>query len=282
VIHTINFGKLSAMLLDFVDSQDGFLFLRMVGAETAVNAIWARLSAREGRGKKWGSEVSIPLAGRSYPQYVAAQKHVTYRTLRTRLSSGMIDLALVHPILTVAEDSERGLYLLTYEQGLPSGFFDRLNKSLSIPLKPEWAPWLWEQGQKPQSFLALESRKVMEDGEYVEKPQLTEATQIPISRLDSLGGVACYAVHCNGRYRDAWLQIIRQQLDLGISLNKVPHGQGDFCYRNTTWAAYPTGDGWALHQGENRVAQAPSLNHLLTEARESLGLFFILQEDSHN
>ena len=55
MIHTIKFGLLSAILLDFVDSNDGFLYLRMVGAETAVNAIWARLSAREHRGKKWGS-----------------------------------------------------------------------------------------------------------------------------------------------------------------------------------------------------------------------------------
>src|SRR5687767_10875072 len=117
------------MLLDFVDHEEDFLYLRMAGAETTVNAIWAYLSAKEGRGKKWGSQVRIPLAGRS-PQYVAAAKHITYRTLRTRLPSGMVDLTLIHPLLTVAEDNPRGFYLLSYEEGRPPGFFERLNQVL--------------------------------------------------------------------------------------------------------------------------------------------------------
>jgi hypothetical protein len=32
---------MSAMLLDFVDDSEGFLFFRMCGPETVVNAIWA-------------------------------------------------------------------------------------------------------------------------------------------------------------------------------------------------------------------------------------------------
>ena len=35
------------------------------------------------------------------------------------LPSGMVDLALIHPLLTVAEDNERGFYLLS--QCTPSG-----------------------------------------------------------------------------------------------------------------------------------------------------------------
>jgi hypothetical protein len=275
VIHTIQFGLLSAILLDFVDSRDGFLYLRIVGPETTVNAIWARLAAKEHRGQKWGSEVTIPVTGRSYPEYVAQQKHVTYRTLRSRLPSGMIDLALVHPLLTVAEDSPQGLYLLTYDHDVPAGFFERLNKSLSIPLQPEWESWLWQSGQQPQSFLILETKKVMEEGQYVEKPHLTEATQIPISRLSSLGTVACYCVRCNGRYRDAWLRIIRQQLGLGIRLRK----EAEDYYRNGSWLACFDKQGWLLQKDGDRVAVAPSLNHLLTEARERLGLHFIPIEE---
>jgi hypothetical protein len=275
MIGTIQFNELSAMLLDFVDSKDGFLYLRMAGAETAVGAIWARLAAREYRGKKWGSAVSIPVAGRSYPEYVAAQKGVTYRTLRSRLPSGMVDLALIHPLLTVAEDNERGFYLLSYEAEMPPGFFDRLNKSLSIPLKPEWGAWLWELGQQPQSFLTIETRKVMDpiSGQYVDKETLTETTQLPIERLRSLGRVRCYWVKCDGRYRAAWLQIIRQQLKLGIRLEQA----GKY-YLNDKWVVLPVTGGWALRYEDGIMVQAPSLNHLLTKARESLGVHFIIKE----
>jgi hypothetical protein len=276
MIGTIKFDELSAMLLDFVDSQDGFLYLRMAGAETTVGAIWARLAAREYRGKKWGSAVSIPVAGRSYPEYVAAQKSVTYRTLRSRLPSGMVDLALVHPLLTVAEDNERGFYLLSYETEMPPGFFDRLNKSLSIPLKPEWGAWLWELGRQSQSFLTIETRKVMEEGQYVDKEALTETTKLPVERLRSLGEVNCYLVKCDGRYRAAWLQLIRQQLKLGIRLK-----QAGKRYLNDSWVALPATEGWALRHEEEIVVQAPSLNHLLTKARESLGVHFIVEEAGH-
>ena len=278
MIGTIQFNELSAMLLDFVDSGDGFLYLRMVGAETAVGAIWARLSARESRGKKWGSAVSIPVAGRSYPEYVAGQKHINYRTLRSRLPSGMVDLALIHPVLTVAEDNEWGFYLLSYEAGMPPGFFDRLNKSLSIPLKPAWAEWLWELGQQSQAFLTTETRKVREDGEYVDQEVLTETTQLPIQRLQSLGQIQAYSIRCEGRYRETWLQIIRQQLKLGIRLQKASaNGVGDG-YRNGIWSINTTSENWVLQQGDEVVLQAPSLNHLLTTARETLGVHFVIEE----
>lgn len=284
MLHTITFGALSAILLDFVDHGDGFLYLRMAGAEPTVNAIWAKLSAKEGRGKKWNSPVQIPLPGQSYPKGVAAQKGTTYRTLRTRLPSGLIDLALLHPILTVAEDSERGFYLLTYEDGVPSGFFERLNRTLSIPLDPAWADWLWDQGQHPQSRFTLRTQTIYENGQPVEQEQLLETTDTPITRLDSLGHVDCYRVRCNEGYTQAWLQIIRDQLGLGIRLKAAPHPAGrEPSYQNGPWCiqtfAAPEGSGWQLTYEGERLAQAPSLNHLVTQAREHLGLHFIIEQE---
>ena len=113
----------------------------------------------------------------------------------------------------------------------------------------------------------------MEDGQYVDKETLTETTQLPIERLRSLGRVRCYWVKCDCRYRAAWLQIIRQQLKLGIRLKQV--GQR---YVNDQWVASPVTDGWALRHDEEIVVQAPSLNHLLTKARESLGVHFTVEE----
>jgi hypothetical protein len=275
MIRTIVFNELTAICLDFVDHGDGFFYLRLVGAETTVNAIWARLVGREGRGKKWTSSVQIPLPGRSHPDYVAAAKGVSYRTLRSRLRSGMVDLALIHPRLTVAEDTPQGFYLLTYEPGVPDSFFSRLNKSLSIPLQPEWAAWLWEAGQQSQSQLTLVSREVWEGGQPVEKTELTETTETPITCLNSLGTVACYRVQCAGRYKAAWLQLIRRQLQLGIRLR--PAGQQR--YVADAWRIERQGEQWLLYQRGERQIAAPSLNFPLVEARETLGLHFIVTEE---
>lgn len=275
MIQTIQFNQLAAMCLDFVDHSDGFFYLRLVGAETTVNAIWARLSAREGRGQKWSSAVSIPLAGRSYPDYVAAAKGVTYRTLRRQLPSGMVDLAMIHPRLTVAEDTPHGFYLLTYDTGVPDGFFTRLNRSLSIPLQPDWAAWLWELGQQAHSRLTLAPRPEPEGGQAVEQRDLTETTETPISRLSSRGRVACYRVQCAGRYKAAWLQLIRAQLALGIRLR--PDGRQRYVAGD--WQLEGQGEQWLLYQGGERLLAAPSRNYLLVEARETLGLNFIITEE---
>lgn len=275
MIHTIKFNELSAMCFDFVDHGDGFLYLRLVGAETEVNAIWAKLMGREGRGQKWSSAVQIPIPERSYPDYVAAAKGVTYRTLRSRLPSGMVDLALIHPRLTVAEDTPQGFYLLTYETGVPDSFFARLNKSLSIPLQPNWAPWLWERGQQSHSRLTRVSREVREGNQFVEKTELTETTEVPITRLNNLGTVACYRVQCAGRYRAAWLQLIREQLALGIRLK--PDGKQRYVAGD--WLIHSQAEQWLLFQNEERLLASSSLNFLLVEAQENLGLHFIVTEE---
>lgn len=282
-MYEITFGELSAILMDFIDSGDGLLYLRVVGAEATVNAIWARLVSKEARGKKWGSEVRITIPGRNHPQYVAAVKSITYRTLRTRLPSGMVDLALINPMLTVAQDSESGFYLLTYEtDGMPSGFFDRLNNCLSLPLNPEWANWLWEQGQQSQSRMTLVKKTEYQDGQPVEAQRLTETTDIPIGSLDGLGQVACYAVHTDGRYRDAWLQIIRDQLQLEIVLQRQAINEVAYRSNDGIWTTAQTGaygqDEWQLVQGDEVVLEAPTLTFLLTQAREELGLYFRTQE----
>ena len=282
MLHQITFGLLSARVLDFVDHRDGFLYLRMVGPEVTVNAIWATLSAREGRGKKWTSQVEIAMPGNTYPERVAAQKGVTYRTLRARLPNGLLDVALIHPLLTVAEDTERGFYLLTYDEDVPAGFFARLNHTLSIPLKPDWATWLWQQGQQPQSWLAFQTRPGYEDSQPEDQKQVVELTRTPITCLDSLGEVSCYQVRCAEDYRAAWLQIIRTQLQLGTILQAAPHPLGGERYADGRWTIEPVSQtdetGWQLTDENEIVSQAPSLNHLLVEARESLGVHFIIEK----
>ena len=263
MLKTIEFDGLSAMLLGFIDEQDGFLYLRMTGQETAIGAIWSRLSGRKDRGSKWGSPVKIP----SYSNYdfsVASYKNVNYRTIRTSLPCGMIDLAMIHPAITIAEDSPASFHLLSHDEGIPAGFFDRLNKCLSIPIKLEWTDWLWEQGKKEQNVPVL--------SKYSDEIQ--ETPVYPIYELDSQGAVRGYRITTAGNYKAAWLQIIRAQLDTGIRLDKSGNS-----YRNGKFAIHQSNDEWILLKEGDLVVKANDLKHLLFSSNQA-GYPLIIEENN--
>lgn len=274
MFYEIHFEKLSALLVDFVDQPDGFFYLRMAGAEPTVNAIWAYLSAKDSRRQKWSSKVQVP--GKPYPRRVAAEKSVTYRTLRARLPSGMVDVAMIHPRLTVAEDNEQGFFLLTYETGVPTGFFARLNKCLAIPIRADWTDWLWTHGQQLQARWTVQTETRYEGGQPIESEALVETSERPITRLDSLGEVACYRVACAGEAKAAWLQIIRHNLGLSIRLHQVAADT----YRSPdgTWTVQQDHDGWKIHRTDAVVVTGPSLNFVLAAADAELGVHLVIQE----
>jgi hypothetical protein len=199
---------------------------------------------------------------------------------------------MIHPDLTVTENKD-GFYILTYEDGVPAGFFNRLNAVLSIPLKPEWAPWLWKESQRAQTWLAIEPRTIYENHKPVETNELTEITCTPISRLPThTGSVMCYQIRTEGRYKTAWLKIIREHLNLGIRLRSPEESAlsvagDDYFYTGDKWTVYTIpaayaeeGKGrWTLQRGDQVVlSQAPSLNWLLSQARDDLGIRLIIDE----
>lgn len=276
--HTITYGGLTALLVDFVDHHDGLLFLRMVGEEPTINAIWARLSARDYRGKKYNSGVTIPRPDSHIPQYVGLQKRTHYKMLRTPLASGLIDMVLLHPRGTVGEDDYRGFYLLTYAQGTPAGFFDRLNRSVSIPLQPDWAEWLWQMGQQSQSFTTIVTKPVREGTKEVEKTFYEAVSVATITPLDSIGTVQAYKVRCDEQYREAWLQIIRQQLNLSIPLSSPSTVATGKQYLNEQWCVHQDGERWQLWDQDDVRLTADSLDHLLVDARVALGLPLVIDQ----
>ncbi len=275
MIHMIEFGKLKAMLLDFVDSDsDGCYFLRMVGDEPTVNAIWARLSSRDARGKAWSSGVKILVPGRHYPEHVALMKGVTYKTVRTRLPSGMIDLALIHPRLTVAEDNEYGFFVLSYTDSVPTGFFERLNRTLAIPLQDTWTPWLWELGQQSLQRWFFETKMIRNGNELQEQVQLIEKAFLPITEIKGLGNVRCFSVRTYGGYQDTWLEIVRTQLALGIPLISTTQG-----YEADQWRILLEDDTHCLYQDDEMLVQAPNLTYALAWAKKELGLNFLVDHE---
>ncbi len=197
--------------LDFVNGGKGLLYLRYVGPETLVNAAWAFLVSDKARENSWSSKVEIESPER---KGCALSKGVRYKSIKAQLPSQYLDMCLIHPNLTVAQDSsDEGFYLLTYEDGIPSGFYERLNRTLAIPLKPEWINWLWTDGQEQQSFVWRAIRSVWEDGGYVKKEFDEDDSATPIVLMSSLGSVKCYQVHTATKYKHAWHAAIKNRLN---------------------------------------------------------------------
>ncbi len=266
MLKTLQFDTLTAILLGLVDAGDGFLYLRMAGTEQVVNAIWSRLSSTKDRGKKYNSPVKLPTPGQPWGGGIAAEKHVRYRTIVTGLPCGMADLTMIHPSLTVAEDKPTGFYALVHgDEAPPANFFDRLNKTLSIPLKPKWAAWLWEMGQQERPLNILDK-----NGDL--KRRLIR----PVWAYESEGNVRCLKIETGGDYQTAWLQIIREKLGAGIKMAKTSRTS----YRNGHWSIHLSGDDWLLLEGDQFLNRAAGLDKLLVMARDERGLHIELGDEN--
>ena len=161
----------------------GLIYLEMAGAEAEIRAIWAKLVSANM--KKKGYIPTVTINGSA----VRMEKYTKYAALRSVLPDGQHVIALLHPRATVIEPG--GSFYVVDEkghEGPPSAFFPRLAQALSVPIKEEWASWLWEKGQ--------------EWGEY-DYQKLVKA-------LNSDGHVVGYSV--NAANADAWLGVIREQL----------------------------------------------------------------------
>lgn len=209
-------NQLDLIALDFVNGDKGLLYLRYVGPETLVNAAWAYLVSKDTRENSWSSKVEIECPER---KGCTLSKGVRYKTLKTQLPSQYLDMCLIHPNLTVAQDTpDEGFYLLTYDDGIPRGFYERLNRTLDIPLKPEWTDWLWTDGQEQQSFSWQVIRSVYEDRAYIKKEVEEDDSATPIILHKSLGSVKCFEVRTSQRYKHAWHAAIKNRLNGVTSL----------------------------------------------------------------
>lgn len=175
---TIERRGFQSIILSYVADgwSTGTVFLRFLGPENAVSAIWARLSSSEMR--KSGT-CGVEIDGSD----VRFEKHVRYVTIPpARLPCGFRDIAMLHPRAT-AKPGEGTFYVLAQQdvEGPPAEFFPRLNARVHLPMLKEWTPWLWERG------LA---------GVWREEP---------ITRLDGTGDVVAYKVLTEQRL---WYAII--------------------------------------------------------------------------
>jgi len=271
MIELIKFSGFSAILLGLLQpDQDGFLYLRMMGNDVAVEAIRARLANRSYRGSKYKTEVLYvqPEQNRKtaamnyYQNGICAYKSASYRTIRTRLDNNNIDVAVVHPSLTVAADNRDGFVLISHgEDEPPTGFWPRLNASLPVPIKQEWAATLWRDGQA-----AMDSWYLDDDGE----PRRQHVK--PISLLATRGLLSAWRVHTGPDYEQAWLNIIRRYEGLSELLYRDGSGH---IYRGNRWRVEgERPDRWLLYRPgcDEPLLADTSMRNLLSKASLELGL----------
>jgi hypothetical protein len=127
------------------DVDDTLVYLEMVGAKQSVKANWAALV---GGGKvHWIGRKRIRLDG--------MKKHVK---IQVTLPCGWANHILIHKQASLKEmNPEQPFYLLDDgTQPIPPLFYPMLNKCLALPLLPEWAGYLWENGRRRNLITLLD------------------------------------------------------------------------------------------------------------------------------
>ena len=164
-----------ALAIDDVDET--LVYLEMVGAKQSVKANWAALV---GGGKvHWLGRKRIRLDG--------MKEHVK---IQATLPCGWANRILIHKQASLKEmNPEQPFYLLDDgTQPIPPLFYPMLNKCLALPLLPEWAGYLWENGRvrelitlldegEGQGYAAWRVQQAAEDWQaIVQEGLLTKAT----------------------------------------------------------------------------------------------------------
>ncbi|MCA9942606.1 MAG: hypothetical protein KC449_03960 [Anaerolineales bacterium] len=132
-----------ALAIDDVDET--LVYLEMVGAKQSVKANWAALV---GGGKvHWLGRKRIRLDG--------MKAHVK---IQATLPCGWTNHILIHKQASLKEmNPEQPFYLLDDgTQPIPPLFYPMLNKCLALPLLPEWAGYLWENGRAQELITLLD------------------------------------------------------------------------------------------------------------------------------
>lgn len=137
-----------APALTIDDKDNTLVYLEMLGHKEAVKANWAALM---GGGKThWLDGTRIQLDG--------MKAHVK---MQTSLPCGWADHVLLHKQASLKEmNPEAPFYLLDDgSQAIPPLFYAMLNKALAIPVLPQWALYLWQNGREAKLVELLDDGK---------------------------------------------------------------------------------------------------------------------------
>ncbi len=136
------------------DVDDTLIYLEMIGAKQSVKANWAALVG--GDKVHWLGRKRIRLDG--------MKEHVK---IQATLPCGWANHILIHKQASLKEmNPEQPFYLLDDSKRpalsqskwpIPPLFYPMLNKCLALPLLPEWAGYLWENGRLRRLITLLDA-----------------------------------------------------------------------------------------------------------------------------
>jgi hypothetical protein len=271
VIKQIRSGGVSAIVIGYYAAySDGTKYLRIVGHPVAVNSIFATLSLKDYRGSGYKSPVTI--GDKPDDEKVFLEEKAHYQSIRQNITVNgqeFVDLSIIHPLLTVGEDStDRGFWLVDHQQnGVPTGFFERLNAVLPIPLKPEWANDLWRYGQYDYQYSFLKK-------DYRGHDDLKKESIRPVIDMKAEGMVDIYSIRTDAHAQDVWLTIVRSYI-LGSSLLFRRVDDQTWIDYTGHWRVIKVDDGLILSGFETLTAK--DLDWLILLARVALDIDIVFQ-----
>lgn len=114
------------------------VILSMYGPRVAVRALWAAL-VRQQR-NEWNGGVEVSEVGR-----VTIDLENRPVTTKAPLGGNAWHVVLVDPAATPRWGIDQPHFIHVGEPGSNS-WVRRLSRQTNVPLRPEWAPWLWAKG----------------------------------------------------------------------------------------------------------------------------------------
>ncbi len=160
-LYTITAGGFTATADAFArdPATEGLWFLSLVGAQTALKAIWAALLKQPPDVAHLipGAE-GTALAGSFQRCVIPAHTVGTWTTKLTRLPVCGGWHALVYTTLAeYATEREQFLLLAPHEADAPQLHHRFLDRRSSLPLHHSWASWLWQRGLAQEEIVPLQT-----------------------------------------------------------------------------------------------------------------------------
>ena len=160
-LFTVNAGGFSATADAFARDPDseGLWFLSMVGAQSALKAIWAALLKRppESAHLLAGTD-GLALSGGFHRCEIPGETVGTWTTKIARLPvSGGFHAMVYTRMAELAFEREPFLLLAPGEAEAPALHHRFLDRRSPLPLHRSWAEWLWQRGLATGEISPLQS-----------------------------------------------------------------------------------------------------------------------------
>jgi len=229
VKQTIEYRGNKSFILGFAwEKPNEALAIEIYGPESIASALCHHLVKSEMRAEAFKTETLIKDGS-------GAARHLALSTGRFRfkpklITNGKARWAQMILFADKLRPSNNDDFYFLKDLCQPDWFFKRLSNVCPIPLRPEWAGWLWARGNQNVRVKYVNPGGISTD-KKAQPPFLAEETVTPISKLGG-EGLDVFRIRTKGtldEYKLAWLEVI--WAELGLSEKMYPVSTG---YANST------------------------------------------------